>query len=128
MGSLIYATGRLGAVQFDDRTLAHLQIVIGAKLRLRQPFFFSWLDAVDIGGGRGSIWLDATIPLAFNYTKSERQRINREWLELLMTSANSNVGLQLMSEPIQPLVAVEKSQKVILVERAWSSADSLVST
>jgi hypothetical protein len=128
MGSLVYATGRPDAIQFDDRTLAHLQIVIGAKLRLRQSLFFSWLDSVDIGGGRGSIWLDATIPLAFSYTKSERHKINREWLELLMASANSSVGLQLMSEPVQPLVAVEKTETTVLVQRAWSSADNLVST
>jgi hypothetical protein len=128
MGSLVYATGRPDAIHFDDRTLAHLQIVIGAKLRLRQSFFFSWLDSVDIGGGRGSIWLDATIPLAFSYAKSERQRINREWLELLMASANSSVGLQLMAEPIEPPIAVEKVEKAVLVQRAWSSADNLVST
>jgi hypothetical protein len=128
MGSLVYATGRPDAIAFDDRTLAHLQIVIGAKLRLRQSFFFSWLDSVDIGGGRGSVWLDATIPLAFSYAKSERHKINREWLELLMGSANSSVGLQLMSEPTEPLVAVEKTEKIALVQRAWSSADSPVGT
>jgi len=123
MGSLAYAACRPDSIHFDDRTLAHLQIVIGSKLRLRQSFFFSWLDPVESGGGRGSIWLDSTIPLVFDYAKSERHRINRDWLELLMISANSTVGLQLMPEPVEPPLEVDK---VALVRRSWSSADNLV--
>jgi hypothetical protein len=128
MGSLVYPTGRSDPINFSDRTLAHLQIVIGSKLRLRQSFFFSWVEPVGAGGGRGSIWLDANIPLAFNYESSERYKINREWLELLMASANSSVGLQLVAEPVAlhaapPVVAVKK---VVLAPRAWSSAADLV--
>jgi hypothetical protein len=123
MGSLTYAAGRDDAIQFDDRTLAHLQIVIGSKLRLRQSFFFSWLDPVGLGGGRGSIWLDATIPLAFSYEHSVRHKINRDWLELLMASANSSTGLQLTIEPLEPDAILEP---IVLRERRWSSADALV--
>jgi hypothetical protein len=125
MGSLTYAAGGQDAIQFDDRTLSHLQIVIGSKLRLRQSFFFSWLDPAGLGGGRGSIWLDATIPLAFSYENSVRQKVNREWLELLMTSANSSVGLQLMVEPQEPAAAREP---IKLSDRQWSSADAFART
>jgi hypothetical protein len=121
MGSLTYAAGSQEAIQFDDRTLAHLQIVIGSKLRLRQSFFFSWLDPASLGSGRGSIWLDATIPLAFGYAKSERHKINRDWLELLMASANSSTGLQLIAEPQEPHAVREP---VVLGDRQWSSADA----
>jgi hypothetical protein len=130
MGSLVYATGRPEPINFADRTLAHLQIVIGSKLRLRQSLFFSWLEPVGARGGRGSIWLDAAIPLAFNYDSSERDKINRESLELLMTSANSSVGLQLVAEPVAlpvaPPVVVER--ELVLAARAWSSAADLVSS
>jgi hypothetical protein len=121
MGSLTYAAGGENAIRFDDRTLSHLQIVIGSKLRLRQSFFFSWLDPASLGSGRGSIWLDATIPLAFSYEHSARQKINREWLELLMASANSSIGLQLTAEPLEPVAAREP---IVLGDRHWSSADA----
>jgi hypothetical protein len=123
MGSLEYANGRGDVIKFDDRTLAHLQFVIGAKLRLRQSFFFSWMDSPNDGGGRSSIWLDATIPLAFSYASSARQKINREWLELLITSANSTIGLQLIAEPHE---LDEVQEPVVPIERRWSSADAVV--
>jgi hypothetical protein len=128
MGSLVYATGRPQPIELSDRSLAHLQIVIGSKLRLRQSFFFSWLEPVGAGGGRGSIWLDTTIPLAFNYESSERYKINRDWLELLMASANSSVGLHLVAEPLALPVAppIVMKKKVAVVTRAWSSAADLV--
>ncbi len=43
MGTLIYGHGDL-TVDFDDRTLAHLQVVIGTKLRRRESFLLSWSD------------------------------------------------------------------------------------
>jgi hypothetical protein len=123
MGSLVYATGRPEPIELDDRTLAHLQIVIASKLRMRQSFFFSWVNSADAGGGRNSIWLDTAIPVTFSYAKPERQKINREWVELLMASAHSNTGLRLMREPAtEPGTA----QKIELVARAWSSAHNLV--
>lgn len=55
MGKLIY-DGEV-AVTFDDRLLAHLQAVIGAKLRRSESFYFTWKDSVQTGGGRTTIWL-----------------------------------------------------------------------
>ena len=39
MGTLTYDSKL--AVSFDDRILAHLQVVIGNKLRRGEPFFFT---------------------------------------------------------------------------------------
>ncbi len=50
MGTLIYGDSGL-IVDFDDRVLAHLQIVIGAKLRRHEGFFFTWKD--DLAGREG---------------------------------------------------------------------------
>ena len=67
MGKLLYGTPPT-EVDFDDRVLVHLQIVIGAKLRRGESFFFSWKNDVQVGDGRTSIWMDAAIPLAFKYS------------------------------------------------------------
>jgi hypothetical protein len=42
MGKLAY--DRSLTIDFDDRTLAHLQIVIGMKMRRGESFYFSWKD------------------------------------------------------------------------------------
>jgi hypothetical protein len=104
MGTLIY--GAHQKLEFDDRLLAHLQIVISTKLRRREGFYLSWRESHDSGSGRVSIWLDASIPLMFRYTKSAMVTINREWLEELTLSSNTASGLlitgeaHLSSEPV----------------------------
>ena len=47
-------------IQFDDRVLAHVQIVMSAKLRRGENFFFSWRDSPAVGDGRSAIWIDAS--------------------------------------------------------------------
>jgi hypothetical protein len=73
--------------------------VIGAKLRRRESFFFSWKNDVQVGDGRTSIWMDAAIPLAFKYSGGRVPIVNREWLDILTVSANSGSGLQYIPEP-----------------------------
>ena len=106
MGTLTYDS-KLTAT-FDDRVLAHLQIVIGAKLRRGESFFFSWKDDRRIGDGRTSIWLQPTIPLSFKYFGSRLPSINRLWVESLMTAANSANGLHISPEPDSSFVSPEK--------------------
>ena len=96
MGKLIYDGIE---VEFDDRALLHLQIVIGAKLRRGEAFFFSWHDQTSIGDGRSSIWLHDNIPLYFKYYGSKSPSLNREWVTVLTDSANSGQGLLLTAEP-----------------------------
>jgi hypothetical protein len=98
LGKLLYGASKL-EIEFDDRVLAHLQIVIGAKLRRSEGFFFSWRDDPAIGDGRSSIWLETSIPLYFRFATSKRHQLNREWLEQLTSSANQTQGLQLSTEP-----------------------------
>jgi hypothetical protein len=76
-----------------------MQIVIGAKLRRGESFFFSWNDTPDIGDGRSSIWLHASMPLYFKYFGGKTPSVNREWIETLTLSANSGQGLLLTAEP-----------------------------
>jgi len=106
MGTLSYDV--VLNADFDDRILAHLQIVIGAKLRRGESFFFSWKDDNRSGDGRTSIWLQPTIPLSFKYFGSRLPSINRLWVEALMMTANSPNGLHIAPEPDASFIASEK--------------------
>lgn len=97
MGKLSY--DRAVTVDFDDRTLAHLQIVIGIKLRRGESFYFSWKDDGSVGDGRTSIWLHPTISLVYKYYGSRAPHINPAWIHALELSANTNAGLQIVPEP-----------------------------
>ena len=84
-------------VHIDDRTLAHLQIVIVNKLRRAESFVLSWRDA-DAGGGRNSIWLHPAVPLHFKFVGSRAPAINPDWIRQLTLSAQSPRGLVIIGE------------------------------
>ena len=90
MGSLTY--DRV-TVEFDDRILAHLQIVIVQKLRRGESFLLSWRNAAEAGNGRSSAWLHPAIPLYFKFSGGQPPSINPLWLAQLTRSANSSQGL-----------------------------------
>lgn len=97
MGKLNYGEGM--TIDFDDRTLAHLQLVIATKLRRSETFALSWRDEPGSGDGRTTIWLHPSIPLVFKYFGGRSPVINRAWVEALMVSANSASGLRIVPEP-----------------------------
>lgn len=97
MGKFIYdGTVR---VDFEDRTLAHLQLVIGTKLRRGEPFHFTWKDDVSIGNGRTSVWVHPRCSMVFKYYGNRKPRLNPAWLDALSFAANSPAGLSLVPEP-----------------------------
>ncbi|WP_378143880.1 ATP-dependent DNA ligase [Cnuibacter sp. UC19_7] len=87
------------AVEFDDRVLAHLQIVISAKLRRRESMMFSWRDSADSGDGRTSVWVHPLADVAFKFYGHRKPAVNAEWVDALMLEANKPGGLQLIEEP-----------------------------
>lgn len=97
MGMLTYDSTL--TVDFEDRVLAHLQLVIGAKLRRNEAFYFSWKDDPKIGDGRSTLWMHPTIPLHFKYSGSKSPAVNRDWIDELMLTANAPGGLQIIPEP-----------------------------
>jgi hypothetical protein len=101
MGKLVYGAGAV-EVEFDDRALLHLQIVIANKLRLGESFMFSWRDDTSVGDGRSTIWIDRSIPLHFKFYGSKVPSVNPLWLDMLGASANSGTGLLLSPEPNGP--------------------------
>lgn len=93
-------------VEFDDRLLAHLHVVIVQKLRRGESFCFTWRDDLAVGGGRSSLWLHPSIPLHFKFYGSRSPVLNRAWLATLTLSSNSSQGLivtpESESEETQP--------------------------
>ncbi|MCU1578317.1 MAG: hypothetical protein JWP19_521 [Rhodoglobus sp.] len=101
MGTLYYGDGRY-AIPIEDRALSHLKVVIVNKLRRGESFTFSWVKDQAQGGGRGTIWLDPAIPLAFDFSGSRAPQLNRNWLEALALEAGSTRGLVLTDESSVP--------------------------
>lgn len=96
MGTLIYGNIE---VEFEDRSLVHLQTVIGSKFRRGESFFLSWNGPAGDGTARTSLWLHPGIPLLFTYPEDTNTSINRSWVDALTVSANSSQGLLLTTEP-----------------------------
>jgi hypothetical protein len=97
MGTLTYDSKLVAS--FDDRVLAHLQVVIWAKLRRGESCSFTWVDPQRAGLGRTSIWLSPSVSLVFAYHGSKMPLLNTEWIDQLTKSANSAGGLQIVPEP-----------------------------
>lgn len=98
MGRLIYGDPRW-SIELDDRLLAHLRVVIIAKLRRDERFMLSWEHQDTKSGGHSSIWFHSAIPLQFEFDGGRDPSLNRAWIDLLMHSANSVGGLVVLPEP-----------------------------
>lgn len=96
MGRFIYDSSTT-AVDIEERTLAHLRIVIMNKLRRSESFMFD-VEAGD-GSGHRSFWMSPSVPLQFHFFGSRPPRINRDWIEELMLVASGPNGLRIVPEP-----------------------------
>lgn len=99
MGTLMYGSPP-SPIEFDDRTLAHLKVVIVSKLRRNEPFLLSWPMAESSTVGRESLWMHPSIPLRFTFETSVRPQLNPAWLNELSRSAMTNDGLHVTPEPV----------------------------
>jgi hypothetical protein len=88
-------------IDFEDRLLYHLQTVIGSKLRRNESFYFSWRNDASLGDGRTTVWLHASAGMVFKYYGSRLPKLNRQWLEALAYTANSQSGLYVVPEPAE---------------------------
>lgn len=80
--------------EFDDRLLAHLQIVVSTKLRRAENFFLTWPVPAGAGSGRHALWIDNGVPLHITFAGSRAPQINREWIEsLILSSATGSIHL-----------------------------------
>jgi hypothetical protein len=99
MGQFMY--DGLVRVEFEDRVLAHLQLVIGAKIRRGESLHFTWKDDPSIGDGRTAVWVHPRVSLVYKFYGSRRPAINSAWIDALMYTANTPAGLYLMPEPAE---------------------------
>lgn len=84
--------------EFEDRTLAHLKIVITMKFQRQESFLISWVNPPERGSGRVSVWLSPSIPLSFRFSGSRAPQLSKEWLDVLIDSSHSPRGLLVISE------------------------------
>lgn len=96
MGILKYGVGN--EHELDDRILAHLKVVIAAKLRRNESFFLTWSISTSVGSGRVSLWISPAVPLQLTFFGSREPQLNRAWIDVLAELSHSPRGLVLISE------------------------------
>ncbi|MGN6743361.1 MAG: DUF7882 family protein [Amnibacterium sp.] len=92
-------------VEFDDRLLAHLQIVIVRRFRVGESFLMSWLDPLSEGDGRSADWLTPHCPLHFGFSEVRVPAIDHRWLALLDRAVSSGAGLIVTDADGRPIRA-----------------------
>jgi hypothetical protein len=97
VGKLIYGPQER-VIDMDDRTLAHVKMVVVSKLRRDESFLMTWVVPLEQGSGRDSVWFSHAIPLQFHFDGNRPPAINRAWLDVLMESANRG-ELHVTAEP-----------------------------
>lgn len=98
LGKLIYGSGQ-SEIDIEDRTLAHLKVVIITKLRRDESFALSWENGANSGSGRSTVWVDPAMALEFMFDGGRTPALNRDWIDVLMQAANSAEGLRMIPEP-----------------------------
>jgi hypothetical protein len=97
MGTL--AIGSNGThLDIEDRTLAHLRVVILAKLRRGESFAFNWDHGAGDDSSASTVWMQPTMEVEFAFDTDVPVEVNKQWADRLMHSANSVRGLDIIPE------------------------------
>jgi hypothetical protein len=102
MGVMLYGLPPT-EVAVDDRTLAHLKVVIVNKLRRNESFLLSWQPDPATGEGRMSVWMHPSIPLQFRFEAARPPALNGAWLEEMARTSMAPEGLHIGPEPTRPI-------------------------
>src|SRR6478735_5944723 len=78
MGRLAFGSE---TVTFDDRLLGHLEVVMVAKLRRREPFILTWTVDPSLGSGRVSRWVGVSTSWDIRYHSRAIGPINPAWID-----------------------------------------------
>ena len=120
MGRFFYGAA-VNSFEIEDRTLAHLRIVIMNKLRRGESFMFDVV--MGDGGGTRSFWISPSIPIHFHFFGGRTPRINRTWVEELMVAASGPRGLTITPEPPEPATEGAASQRTVLARHSMHDTD-----
>lgn len=90
-------------VDFEDRVLTHLHVVVMQRFRRGEPLLISWVDDRAIGGGRSAIWLTPTVPVRFRFDGTRVPPIDRAWLHRLAAAADTPEGLVVSDAEGRPI-------------------------
>lgn len=82
---------------FEDRTLAHLQVVITGKLRRHELFLFTHVKVDE--GSRVTVWVHPAQLVAFHYDQAALPALNRRWVRQMTEHLEGTGVLQLLDEP-----------------------------
>jgi hypothetical protein len=89
-------------IELDDDLLAHVALVVFSKLRRKEPLLVSWTDPA---GSPAQAWLHPNSTIVVRHTAGADTSIDRRRAERMMVAANSNWGLRLTPEAIDPAAA-----------------------
>ncbi|GAD33893.1 plastocyanin [Microbacterium sp. TS-1] len=98
MGLLRYGSDLI-AIPMPDDVLAHLQLVIAAKLGAGEGFTVSWRHGD--GQGRSTLWLERSIPLRFDFASSRPVSTDPRRVRAMLTEAAAVTGLSLGTLPVE---------------------------
>lgn len=93
MGKLFYGSDTR-PIDVDDRLLQYLQVVLSTKLRRSESFTITWTDTA-AAHSRTTLWVQPAIPMRFEYTSAESQRLSGGYLRQLADQASLSSGLML---------------------------------
>jgi hypothetical protein len=105
MGFLHYGHSDF-AIEMDDRSLAHLKVVILTLLRDGQSTAFSFTHSAQQGPGRETVWIHPATDIRFEFFGSRPAQLNRRWVEAMLRTASGPTGLHLTEEPLEEVVSV----------------------
>ena len=94
MGTLHYGASRT-SIRVDDRTLAHLQVVITTKLRRNEGMLLQWDRGVENGSGRGAFWVHPSSDLIYDYEGGREPALDPAELDRMMVEASGRHGLRI---------------------------------
>jgi hypothetical protein len=83
--------------EMDDRVLAHVQVILSAKMRRRESFFLSWANPGSEAGSH-MVWMHESVPVHIQFSSTKLPSINRDWINSLMKDATTGT-VHLAEEP-----------------------------
>ena len=95
MGTLHYGASRT-KIRIDDRTLAHLQAVITAKLRRNEGLLVYWERRVEHGCHRGAFWVHPNCDLTYDYDGGREPALDPAELDRMFAEASGRRGLRIV--------------------------------